>query len=96
MVSRILGHKHFSGVKQLCRTLTLTDTPGTPNLTVSPTFSTPKILGHHKHQFQSNDEDQFTEHTLPFTPIHVNEMISHLEYLSDIREKGNHLNELSL
>ena len=39
---------------------------------------------YYKHQFQSNDEDQFPqqpEHTLPFTPIHVNDIIPHLEYL---------------
>ena len=67
----------------------LNDSFGSPDL--SSAWS-PRILGYHNHhhQFQSNDYEHLHLHqpdqTLPLTPIHVNDMMSYLEYLRVIRE----------
>ena len=105
---RILGHRQFTVTKEPCLTLSLTPTTNpTPTTPVNPPTTiagspnllivwSPRILGHHKHQFQSTDEDHYPlQQTIPLTPIHVNDVTSYLEYLSEIRENGHQLSVLS-
>ena len=101
---RILGHRQFTEARQLSVTLSLSientppPSPTPDSLNLSTAWS-PRIMGYHDHTFQSADDEHLhhlQQQTLPFTPIQLNDMMSYLDYLNELREnEQHHLGNLS-
>ena len=103
---KILGHKQFEQQQQqqLNRTISFSSPPTTPITTQqttetdSPTLSSawsPKILGHQQNIYGHQQNHHTQNRTLPITPPNANQLMSYLDYLDDIHEHGNPINNLS-
>ena len=96
---KILGHQQPTR-QYPSHSPSFTTPPTTPNTTKndSTTLSaawSPKILGYHHHPHQS-EHLKTSDQTIPLTPTNMNQFLSYIDYIEDIREHGNPIYDLSL